>query len=282
MRHGDRRRGRSDGHHHRTVGALTSFTAAQLPLRPFPHGTEEPGLLGDHIMGMNVLGWLTEFPVAAWGEPWMRAGALNATFSRPMVAGQRLNVTVDRHPTAMTIRYDDEDARPCVTGSATIGSTMHGRPTYEENPEVGRLHPSAHALRGALFSRLTFDFDASRDLAFLDGRPDAAQWQQRGWAHPAWIGTASNAAIMRHIDFDARDRFPGRWLQLSINVGSTRPIEDGARVQMYSRIDDISTTGRAGQLQVAHLVCSLYVGEHNVAHVDNAFVFADTGPQFEE
>ena len=254
---------------------MTSFVAAQLPLRPFPHGTEQPGELGDHIMGMNVLGWLTEHPVAVWGERWMRAGRLNVTFSRPMVAGQTLSVDVESHASYLNIRYDDTDGRVCATSVATIDATDRTHSFRDENPTLERLTPDASSLDGALLSRMTFRFDADRDLAFLDDRPDANDWQGRRWAHPAWLGTATNAVIMRHIDFGDRERHPGRWLQVSTGVDVMRPIEDGAEIDTFSRIRRVSRLGRDGRHQVAHLECTFWAGAQPAARVTNAFIFAD-------
>jgi hypothetical protein len=122
--------------------------------------------------------------------------------------------------------------------------------------------------------QLLFTFRARRDLAFLNGQADAAMWVERGWAHPAWLGTASNAAVMGGIDFDQRRENTGRWLQVSADVSLVEPIVDGDEVLLTSRIERISTRGLRGRHQVAHLACTFRVGERTVARLLNSFVFA--------
>lgn len=262
---------------------MTIVVARQLPLRPFPHGTETPGPLGDHIMGMAVLGWLTEHPVAAWGESWMRHGTLHATFTRPVVAGQSLDMDLIMGETTVDVSYVDADGRPCVTGRATIGT----KETRDQSaldldirgtPITVRLAPLATALEGAVMPPMTFSFDARRDLAFLDGQADASAWTERGWAHPAWLGTATNATIMRNIDFASRDASTGRWQQVAADAVLCEPIVDGDEVTMHSHIGRISTRGRRAQHHVAHLECNFRVGRRTAARFTNTFVFATDDP----
>ena len=262
---------------------MTIVVARQLPLRPFPHGTETPGPLGDHIMGMAVLGWLTEFPVATWGESWMRHGTLRATFARPMTAGQALDMNLDADESTIDVSYADVDGRSCVTGRATIGT----KETRDQSaldldirgtPITVRLAPLATALEGAVMPPMTFSFDARRDLAFLDGQADASAWTERGWAHPAWLGTASNATIMRNIDFASRDASTGRWQQVAADAVLCEPIVDGDEVTMHSHIGRISTRGRRAQHHVAHLECNFRVGRRTAARFTNTFVFATDDP----
>ena len=262
---------------------MTIVVARQLPLRPFPHGTEVPGPLGDHIMGMAVLGWLTEFPVAAWGESWMRHGTLRVMFTRPVVAGQTLDMNLDADESTIDVSYADVDGRSCVTGRATIGTREtrddpalgHG---VRGAPITDRLAPRATALEGAVMPPMTFSFDARRDLAFLDGQADASEWRKRGWAHPAWLGTATNAAIMRNIDFAGRVASTGRWQQVAADVVLCEPIVDGDELTMHSRIGRISTRGRTAQHRVAHLECSFHAGQRTAARFTNTFVFASDDP----
>lgn len=262
---------------------MTGFVARQLALRPFPHGTEAPGSLGDHIMGMAVLGWLTEFPIATWGESWMRRGALQVTFARPVVAGQALDMHLSIAESAIDMSYRDDGGRACVTGRATIDAD---EPRSRRRPDIDsdgaaiaiRRTPRASDLRDAVFPPMTFSFDASRDLAFLDGQADAYDWRERGWAHPAWLGTATNAAIMRNIDFSDRGESTGRWQQVSAAIDMIDPIVDGDEVTMHARIDRLSTRGRTSQHHVAHLTSTFRVGSRVVARFSNDFVFATDNP----
>jgi len=260
---------------------VTDFVARQLALRPFPHGTATPGPLGDHIMGMAVLGWLTERPVATWGERWMRTGFLHATFSRAIVAGQPL--VVEQHDAAglLSTTYRDASGRECVSGAATLAFDTEREPLVDVNDTAERgslLAPRRAELEGTTMPAISFAFDAPRDLAFLEGRTDAMAWRERGWAHPAWLGTASNAVIMTNVDFGDRDDTPGRWVQVAADVALVTPILDGDEVQLRSRIGRITRRGREGRHLVAHLDGTFRVGSRVVAHLRNSFVFASVEP----
>jgi hypothetical protein len=260
---------------------VTTFVARQLPLRPFPHGTETPGPLGDHIMGMAVLGWLTERPVATWGEEWMRSGFLHASFSRAIAADQLLDVDHHDSASSLSTTYRDARGRVCVVGAATLTASADHEPlvdVHDDGARITRLAPRVVDLESATMPPLSFTFDATRDLAFLDGQPDAPEWQRRGWAHPAWLGTASNAVIMGNIDFDGRPTSPGRWLQVSADIGLVGPILDGDDVELRSRIGRITNQGRHGRHRVAHLECTYRVETRIVARLRNSFVFATDEP----
>lgn len=244
-------------------------------------------------MGMAVLGWLTELPVATWGEEWMRTGFLRATFSRAIAADQILDVDIQSAPNRVSTTWRDAHGRVCATGEASLTATPASSittafdggadhvPLVAVDDTVSRstlLAPRMADLDGATMPPLSFRFDAARDLAFLEGQPDAPHWRERGWAHPAWLGTASNAVIKGNIDFDSRADSPGRWLQVSADIGLVEPIIDGDEVELRSRIRRITRRGRQNQHLVAHLDCTYRVGTRVAAHLRNSFVFATVEP----
>ncbi|MEY3618870.1 MAG: hypothetical protein RL726_1568 [Actinomycetota bacterium] len=232
-------------------------------------------------MGMAVLGWLTGPPVATWGEEWMRRGFLRATFSRAIAADQILDIEIRQSTGQVSTTYRDDRGLVCATGEATIGTVANHEPLTAVDAVEFRtvpLTPRAADLESAVMHPLTFTFDASRDLAFLEGQPDAPLWRERGWAHPAWLGTASNAVIMSNIDFDDRDGSPGRWLQVSADIDLVEPIVDGDEVELRSHIRRVTRRGRQNQHFVAHLDCTYRVETRVCAHLRNSFVFATVEP----
>ena len=94
----------------------------------------------------------------------------------------------------------------------------------------------------------------------------AAAWRRAAWAHPAWLGTAVNAAIALGIDVGD----PPRWSQIATEVHLVSPIEHRERVSMNTRVARLS---RRGRHDVAHLECAFHVGERFVAFARNDVIY---------
>lgn len=251
---------------------MTRVTARQLPLRPFPHGTATPGPLGDHVMGMVVLAWVATAAVERWGTDWMRAGSMSIDLRRPMTAGATLDVATTSTSDSIDTTYDDSAGRRCLVASVGLARATHddvsstGSMDDDGSRDVDRIAAEADVLAGASLPALHFDFDAGRDLAFLDGLADAPAWRSHGWAHPAWLGTAVNAAIVGGIDMGD----PPRWNQIATEVTLLSPIEHGDHVRLRTRVDRVS---RRGRHEVAHLEGSFHVDDRLVARVRNDVVY---------
>ena len=240
-------------------------------MRPFPVGTAEPGPLGDHVMGMVVLAWLATPAVQRWGRAFMRSGSLSMTLERPMHADQELRIDHRLDAATINTTIDDREGNRCVSASASLlkaasASLETAVIDFRDSHVGGRVAATPEALREAVLPSIEFDFDAERDLAFLDGLPDAAAWRRAAWAHPAWLGTAVNAAIALGIDVGD----PPRWSQIATEVHLVSPIEHRERVSMNTRVARLS---RRGRHDVAHLECAFHVGERFVAFARNDVIY---------
>ncbi len=56
------------------------FVSDSLGLPGFPVGTEPSSDMGDHVMGVVVIAWLTRHPLERWGLAWAESGSIEARF----------------------------------------------------------------------------------------------------------------------------------------------------------------------------------------------------------
>lgn len=219
-------------------------------------------------MGMVVLAWVATAAVERWGTDWMRTGSMSIELWRTMTAGAILDVTTTQTPDSIDTTYDDQTGRRCLVASVGFARATHDDvgSTVSTDDDESRGADRLDVLAGASLPDLHFDFDAPRDLAFLDGLADAPAWRSRGWAHPAWLGTAVNAAIVGGINVGD----PPRWNQIATDVTLLAPIEHGDRVRLRTRVDRVS---RRGRHEVAHLEGAFHVHGRLVARVRNDVVY---------
>jgi hypothetical protein len=250
------------------------INSSGLGLSAYPAGTLPNEALDDHIMGVVALAWLTHYPVELWGSKWLRAGHITIRFQRHLRAGRPLETRaeVDEGAATMTLIVRDAAGNHYARGEASLVTSpteaqtdmpwSEARAATEPN-----VPPTPAALADLMFPPLHFDFDASRDLAFVDTLPDAHFWHAAGSAHPAWLGSAANAITRRDIDFASG----GRWLHAGLGVRLHAPIKHGAALQIAGRIESLFER-RGRKFAVASL--TVHAGNQFVASLENTFVYA--------
>lgn len=245
-----------------------SFVSHGLGLPGFPVGTEESSEVGDHIMGVAVIGWLTHHPVSRWGEAWASCVSLDVRFRAQLTEGLPLTTTVVGDDRSIEFCVADERQVYC-TGSATRSSDAAARSLRraEVASRPGKVTPDADALRDRTFPAMSFEFDAARDLAFVRHLADGATWRDRGWAHPAWLASATNALLRRSIDFGD----PGTWLNAGMSIRQHAPIVDGATIILAGGIDELFERGRHS-FAVAGITA--WANGEPAASLRNTFVYA--------
>ena len=117
-----------------------------------------------------------------------------------------------------------------------------------------------------VFTPLTFEFDAARDLRFTQHMTDGELWRDHGWAHPAWLASATNAIVRRNIDFAT----PGSWTNAGLAVQQHEPIADGSAITLTGGIRELFDRGR-NHFAIAGLTA--WVDDVAVASLDNTFVY---------
>lgn len=243
------------------------FVSDNLGLPQYPVGTEESHDLGDHVMGVVVLAWFVERCTARWGEDWCASGAIDARFRSHLDQGCPL--ILDRNDTEAhtTLSITDENGTTYATGSAMLGGESTIAPPAPEDPAAATgVAPTADALADLRLSPIEFTFDAARDLAFTERVDDGALWRSRGWAHPAWLGSATNAALLGTIAFEQ----PGPWANAGLGVHLAAPIADGSVVRLTGCVRELFDGARS-RFARAEFVATVDGCAH--AALQNTFVY---------
>jgi acyl-coenzyme A thioesterase PaaI-like protein len=139
---------------------------------------------------------------------------------------------IEHVPKAMSFTVAGPDGEVFATGSASCPEPF----------VITAEHPDE------MLTPVVFAFDAERDLAFTRTLVDHDFWQQRGWAHPAWLASAANAIIGRNVDFAS----PEHWLHAGLELVMRAPIVADSTVVVGGCIAE-RFTGRRHRFAVGAL-----------------------------
>lgn len=248
---------------------MNRITSSGLDMPAYPAGTFASDDLGEHIMGVVVIAWLTRYPLERWGPEWVRRGRIDVRFRAHLTAGRSLSVGLEPSGSRLGLAVRDEDDIQVAEGWAEID---HARTPAEAIGQVEQRAPAAptrEALSGLVLSPIRFKFDAARDLAFASSLGDRALWSQNGWAHPAWLGSAANALVRTNIDFERG----GHWVHAGLRVDLRAPIRDGALIELGGRVDELFDRRRH---RFASCALEAAVGGRPVASMRTTFAYAKT------
>lgn len=221
----------------------------------FPAGTGPQAEMGDHVMGVVVLAWLTEHALRRWGPQWAAAGGLDARFRAHLTAGVEL---------IAELVDDDRSADVSITDA---GGTVYATASMTAAPRVAAVDDAGIERP---WVPLSVEFDAERDLAFTERMSDGRFWREHGWAHPAWLASASNAIVLGNCQFAS----PGDWRNAGLAVRWHQPIPDGSIVTLTGGVVERFGSSRF-RFAVAAIAAS--VGEQGVATLRNTYTYHELG-----
>ena len=249
------------------------FMSSGLGMRQYPVGTTPSADVGDHIMGVVVVAWLTGTAVDRWGERWATSGGMSLRFRAHLTSGFGLELDVDdgHAEAAFELRLDDGTV---ASSGAFLGpDDSLCPPSVQLGPDHHhRLSATPEALAGAMLAPIEFPFDAARDLAFADGLRDGAFWSDRGWAHPAILASGANALVKERIEFAG----PNHWHHAGLELRLHRPVADGSIVRLGGEIVELFDRPRS---RFAICAATAVVDDQVVATFRNTFTYAPVEPE---
>jgi hypothetical protein len=213
------------------------IVATGLGMARFPGWPSPDPEMKDHIMGVVVNAWLTRYPVARWGDSWAKTGTMRVRYRAHLSAGTPLTVEVT-NATDLGLAVVGADGQLYADGHAGLSPDrrLEGlqpvRPVRPGQGPSSRVAPRPEILAGLELVTLEVDFDADRDLPFVGELQDGAWWQERGWAHPAWLASGANAVLERSIAFFDG----GYWKHAGTEAQQLQPIDSGSRVMFGGEI----------------------------------------------
>jgi len=250
------------------------MVASTLGLADFPGRAERRAASSRSIMGVVVLAWLTRHPIGRWGEAWASTGTMRMRYLEHLDAGAALDVRVEE-AAELGLEITDAAGRRCSTGTAGLAS-----------PEETALSPAAALLDasapgpvapvpplpgsvdGLVLRPLVLPFRADRDLAFVDELTDGPWWQERSWAHPAWVASGANEVLVQSIAFADG----GYWRHAGSELRHLRPVATGSELRFHGRVER-TFQGANHRFAVARIVVTVDeqpAAEHLVTFVYGA------------
>lgn len=220
---------------------LDQIVSAGLGMPSYPVGTYPCHSLGDHIMGVVVLAWLTRYPVERWGDDWIRRGVIELRFRRHLMAGHALSLRrADENPSRTALAVSDEDGLVYAEGWTGIEDRRELARRIEISAQHEPVVPTKHSLAGRVLAPISFRFEVERDLAFAKTLSDYDYWRERRIAHPAWLGSAANALVRTRIDFEEG----GIWLHAGLRIDLRAPVRDRAEIEIGGRVVELFDRAR--------------------------------------
>lgn len=189
------------------------------------------GFHGGLVPGVDVYAYLTRAPVERWGLPWLREGAIEARFARPVYDGDEVTVTAEEAADGvLEIELRDPSGELCATARARRTGAPIDRPVPPSAPLPEQRPPaSADSLRpGTVLGSLTDRFDPQRAEAYLADVRETLPIYRDGaggpLAHPGWLLRFANSILARNVEL-------GPWIHVSSDVrlgatvGPLQPLE---------------------------------------------------------
>jgi len=217
-----------------------AFTADGLGLPAFPAQLIDPGEglagssdgLGAHIMGATVVGWLSGRPLRRWGVAWLSGGTLALRFRRHLEVGDPLVLLIGDAPGDERYQLRSPDGALCADGWSTMDASSDEPvvPSWVPPPEP-KLDPRVDLVIGTELGSVELDFDAERDLAFVERLDAGDPWRTMSVAHPAWLTSAVNALIRRSVEFE-----DGRFVHAGVVVRTRAPIKTGSQLVVHAKV----------------------------------------------
>ncbi|MET0146430.1 MAG: hypothetical protein ABW328_16845 [Ilumatobacteraceae bacterium] len=249
-------------------------TALGLPHFPGTASDTARGTTNGHIMGVVVLAWLTQYPVRRWGREWAERGTMRLRYREHLSAGTALTVVVS-DGAELGFEILDGEGKVCADGRAGLaGPANDGGYRLLDPPATpfaAPARPFPGPLQNLVLRPFDFDFDADRDLAFVDELADGEWWRSHGWAHPAWVASGVNAMLGQSIAFDDG----GYWRHAGSELRHLRPVPSGARVQLQGMVDELFQ-GRHHRFGVARITA--FADDVPVADLGVTFVYGAALP----
>ncbi len=179
---------------------------------------QQYGFRGGLVPGVDVYAYLTRAPVERWGLSWLREGAIEARFARPVYDGDEVTVAVDEVADGeLRIELSDPAGETCATAQARRAGEPIDRPVPPAAPLPDRRAPaSPESLRpGTVLGSLTDRFDPEAAESYLADVRETLPIYRDGaggpLAHPGWLLRFANSILARNVEL-------GPWIHVSSDV----------------------------------------------------------------
>ena len=197
------------------------------------------GFTGGLVPGAADFGYLCQPVYHAWGDPWLRGGAMQAKFIKPIYHGEmaRAEARETGDPGRFELALIDPRGVTCAIGRAELTSGVD-RPAIDDFPRREPLAPEALseptiAALPAGHALAAFEFDyveeeADEEAASLFVEPLRSFEGKHRW-HPALATHYANKVVTGNVRLDA-------WIHTGSRVYLFDQPRDGERLSMRGTV----------------------------------------------
>lgn len=192
------------------------------------------GFRGGLVPGVDVYAYLTQPPVAAWGQAWLDRGTMRARFQQPVYDGDTIEV-LPLGGGSLELR--DSGGQLCATAEASLPDVAAADPDAAEWPVVAQssdpppASPDALAV-GTVFGLAPHGFHADAAGPYLDEvRERSALYREAGIAHPAWVLRDANYVLSANVRL-------GPWIHVESIVTHYGVVHDGESLSARARVTE--------------------------------------------
>ncbi len=240
---------------HRTVTAFNTATESENRIHDDATASRF-GFTGGLVPGVDVFAYMAHAPVRHWGHDWLKQGAMQARFLKPVYDGQQATLEADEAGEGAISLTLASRGEVCGTGKAfeTAATQVFDLPARGSRPEQDtRPDASPESLPvGALlgFEPEPYTTDLGREH-LADTREDAALFDHGRIANPAWLLRRANYILAENV-------LLGPWIHTESDIRLHRLVCDGESIDVRARVAD--NFERKGHLIVA-LDIAILVGD---------------------
>jgi hypothetical protein len=192
------------------------------------------GFGGALVPGVDVYGYMTHLPVAAWGRAWLERGSAECRFLKPVYDGEIATVTASPDGIGLAVEVASR-GEFCATGRASLPDAAPPAPDLglfeKSDPPASRPPADESSLKpGACLGirplRLTDEL-AARYLADL--READPLYGRKRLGHPGLILRTMNWALTHNVVL-------GPWIHVGSRVQNFSSLLVGEEVSVRARI----------------------------------------------
>lgn len=230
----------------RTVKAYNTATESENKIHDDDTASRF-GFTGGLVPGVDVFAYMTHAPVVHWGPEWLKRGAMQARFLKPVYDGETATLEAfDTDETSMQLALTSRNEH-CGAGRAyreSAATTLDIPPAGQRPDQSARPDATPASLpTGAILGYDPELYTAELGRAHLaDTRQDSALFEGGRIANPAWLLRRANYILAENV-------LLGPWIHSESDIRLHRHVVDGEHIDVRARVAD--NFERKGHLIVA-------------------------------
>lgn len=195
------------------------------------------------VPGVTVFSYLTHPAVVTWGEDWLDRGYAKIALKQPFYDDERVQVEPKADgPSSYTCELKNPQGEVCASGTAAVRDLPES-PSLRNDPPAPEAWEKPRATRetlerlrkeglGAVRVPWRGEAPGDRYTRVLDDMPSLVRTDQRAFAHPGFVLSLANRALMANVTL-------GPWIHVESEIQNFSRLALGRTVIIESAVADL-------------------------------------------